>query len=86
MQSETFLPSFHEKEIPGKSAPVIYADIAGLQDTGGDFTNFVNSFFNKKLFNIAQNVRFIIPITFSRLTNDRCAQMIEQVNILENCC
>ena len=50
---------------------MLYADIAGLMDTGGDLLEYINCFVNKKLFNIADKVKFLFPITFDSLKEER---------------
>ena len=44
--SKTFLPDFY----PDRKNKVLYADIAGLQDTRGNLMEFVNKFVTKYLF------------------------------------
>lgn len=56
---------------------VVYADIAGLYDTGGDFINFINCFINKFLFNIANSIRFLVPITKSQIDTDKGASVVQ---------
>jgi hypothetical protein len=47
----TFMPQFKiDPDIPD----VVWADIAGLQDTGGELISFINSFVNKKIFQLAK--------------------------------
>lgn len=58
--SMTFLPHFRKKSA---DSDTLYADIAGLMDTGGDLLEYINCFVNKKLFNMAKRVRFLFPIT-----------------------
>lgn len=65
--SKTFLPHFVWDPKTGS----VYADIAGLHDTGGDIFNFINSFINKYIFSIAKSIRIILPFTVYQLSNAR---------------
>ena len=77
----TFLPHFSQRVAPasgeaearaaGEAAKVLYADIAGLMDTGGDLLEYINCFVNKKLFNVASRVRFLFPMTFDSIKEER---------------
>lgn len=42
---------------------MVWLDIAGLKDTGGDNIEFVIGLINKKLFELTSKIKFIIPIT-----------------------
>lgn len=57
--SKTFLPHFINDEVNG----VVYADIAGLQDTGGPLVEFTNCFLNKILFQMVKKIKILVPIT-----------------------
>jgi len=59
-QSMTFMPQFI---IDKENSDVMWADIAGLQDTGGELISFINSFVNKKIFQLAKQVKFLVPLT-----------------------
>ena len=74
----TFLPHFSQRVAPasgeagaGEAGKVLYADIAGLMDTGGDLLEYINCFVNKKLFNVASRVRFLFPMTFDSIKEER---------------
>ena len=71
--SMTFLPHFKCRD---ESSQIMYADIAGLMDTGGDLLEYINCFVNKKLFNMANKVKFLFPITFDSLKEERGGQII----------
>jgi len=75
----TFLPHFRQRD---DSSSVLYADIAGLMDTGGDLLEYINCFVNKKLFNMADKVRFLFPMTFDSIKEERGGQIIKQVKVL----
>ena len=64
----TFLPHFKQRD---DQSSVLYADIAGLMDTGGDLLEYINCFVNKKLFNMADKVRFLFPMTFDSIKEER---------------
>jgi len=57
--SKTFLPDFY----PDRKNKVLYADIAGLQDTRGNLMEFVNKFVTKYLFMKSKRIKFIVAIT-----------------------
>lgn len=57
--SETFYPTIQDS----LDQSFNYLDVAGLQDTGGHFFEFINMLIVKKIFSIAQKVRFLVPIT-----------------------
>ena len=79
----TFLPHFRKKSA---DSDTLYADIAGLMDTGGDLLEYINCFVNKKLFNMAKRVRFLFPITQDSIKEARGREVIKQVQILQNIC
>ena len=45
-ESMTFLPHF----AVDKESGVVYADIAGINDTNGEFVELLNCFINRKMF------------------------------------
>lgn len=55
----TFLPHF----VLDKETEVVYADIAGLNDTNGEFVELLNCFINRKMFLMAKSVKFIMALT-----------------------
>ena len=59
VNSETFLPKF----IYDYQNDVHFGDIAGLQDTNGPLIDFINSFLVKKIFQVANSVRFLYVMT-----------------------
>lgn len=64
----------------------IWTDIAGLLDSGGDLISFINSFVNKKLFSIAHEVKFIIPITLDQIRDSRGQKVRDQIQVIQNVC
>lgn len=64
----TFMPQF---TIDRERPDVVWADIAGLQDTGGQLISFINSFVNKKIFQLAKEVKFLVPLTSLQLSDSR---------------
>lgn len=56
---------------------MIYSDIAGLFDTAGDLIEYVNCFMNKKIFNSAKKIKFIVPITKSQMRLDRGGAIVQ---------
>ena len=50
---------------------VIFGDIAGLHDTGGNLIDLLNVFINKLIFNQAVYLRFIVPLTLAQIKEQR---------------
>ena len=65
---------------------MIYSDIAGLMDTAGDLIEFVNCFMNKKIFNKAKRIKFIVPITKAQMKEVRGGPIVQQIEIILNLC
>ena len=78
-QSETFFPTF--VKIEGEEDTYLI-DIAGLDDTGGMFLEFINQFINKKLFNLIENLVILIPFTVDAFKVSRGGPVIKQLEIL----
>lgn len=66
-KSETFFPIL----IKSPQHEFSYVDIAGLQDTGGSIMEYVNQFINKKIFSMAEKIRFIVPFTRDQIYDAR---------------
>ena len=61
VNSETFIPLFVEDPDPNKNA--VWVDIAGFGDSSGDLIEYINTFIDKKIFNIANDVKILMPFT-----------------------
>lgn len=72
-KSETFFPILIKSEAHDFS----YVDIAGLQDTGGNIMEYVNQFINKKIFSMADKIRFLVPFTRDQIYDARGVQVAE---------
>ena len=81
-ESMTFIPHFYKPEDQDST----YSDIAGLLDTSGDLFDYVNCFMNKRIFNQAKKVKFIVPMTRSQLDDARGGAIIKQIEIILNIC
>ena len=66
-ESMTFLPHF----VTDEEAGIVYADIAGLNDTNGEFIELLNCFINRKIFLQAENVRFIMALTETQIKENK---------------
>ena len=55
----------------------MFVDLAGLEDTGGQFISLINCFISKFIFDYARNVRFLIPLTREATQNARGSQIKE---------
>ena len=74
--SETFIPEF----IEDTNSDSVWVDIAGFGDTDGSLIEYINTFIDKKIFNVANDVKVIIPFTASQLLDARggiVAQLIK---------
>ena len=49
----------------------IWADIAGFGDSSGDLIEYINTFIDKKLFNVAQDVKIVMPFTAGQIDEQR---------------
>ena len=56
--------------------------MAGLHDTGGHFFEFVNMLIVRKIFSIANKVRFLVPITDKQIDDGRGRGLVQQIEIL----
>ena len=81
-KSETFLPAIHCEE----KKDVSWIDIAGLNDTSGDLTHFINSFVTKEIFQRAKNVKFLLPITPQQIEEQRGKAIRQQIQVVQNLC
>jgi hypothetical protein len=71
-ESKTFLPQFKKVD-----EDLYYVDIAGLHDSGGDLIQFINCFVNKSIFLRASQVKFLFPITYNQIKENRGANVRE---------
>lgn len=58
-ESSTLIPSFVRDDVNN----LIYADVAGMNEQGNQFTEFINTFIDRYIFLKAERVRFLVPIT-----------------------
>ena len=68
-------------KVNGKKYYVV--DVAGICDSGGTKFDFIVSFLNKKLFQKAKTVRFLVPITKVQIENNRGRDIIDHLIVLE---
>lgn len=61
---------------------MIFADIAGLQDTSGEMIDIINSLINKSIFNRAKSLSFLIPLTHTLIQESRGVELRKQANLL----
>lgn len=45
----------------------MWCDIAGFGDTSGDLIEYINTFIDKKIFNLAKDVKIIMPFTAAQI-------------------
>lgn len=65
--SETFLPQFIQDE----HSDFVFGDLAGLHDTNGDMVELVLLLLNRKIFQNARTVRFLITISLVQMESNR---------------
>lgn len=82
VNSETFLPKF----LYDYQNDVYFGDIAGLQDTSGPLIDFINSFLVKKIFQLANSVRFLYVMTKKQMKEMRGMQIRQQIRVLQAMC
>lgn len=80
--SKTFIPHF----LDDPDHQFMYGDIAGLLDANGEFMDFINCFMNKRIFNIAKKIKFIVPFTQNQLEVARGHEVIKQIEVILNIC
>lgn len=80
--SMTFMPNI----VKSAETDTYFSDLAGLNDTSGDLTEFVNCFVNKFIFKQAKRVRFLIPLTISQIEEVRGKPAREQLEVVSNIC
>lgn len=82
IQSETFIPSFKMD----KSSGLLYVDIPGLNDTGGNIIEILNRLMLRNILGRAKTVRFIVPFTYAQVHNNRGSTLREQLKTVCNIC
>ena len=81
-KSETFLPHFCKMD----AIDSMFVDLAGLEDTGGQFISLVNCFISKFIFAYARSVRFLVPITREATRNARGSQIKDLLRTMQHIC
>ena len=66
-QSETFLPNF----MYDPKSKNVYVDIAGLNDTSGEFIEMINWMICKHVFSIVDSFKLIVPVTIYQIDDTR---------------
>lgn len=82
-QSQTFIPHFFSD---GTSSSLMFTDIAGLNDSDGELIDLVNCFVNKKIFNIASKVKFLIPFSYNQIMDSRGKSIMDHVETVMALC
>jgi hypothetical protein len=73
------LPNFEQDRDIG----LIFTDVAGMQDTAGEFVEVINSMVIKRIFMQAKSLRFLIPISQKSITDARGNQMRMHGNLIK---
>ena len=79
MKSCTFLPNWQTE--PGTG--LVLTDVAGLQDTSGDLIEVINSLIIKRIFMKAESLRFIVPISYNSIKDERGNRMRLHGNLIK---
>lgn len=69
-----------------KKNGLMYGDIAGLLDAGGEMMRFVNHFMNILIFRKCASVRFIVPLTQDEINDARGAAIRQHFNSIQGLC
>ena len=72
--------------IYNEKADLYLADIAGFNDTGGDTIEFTNLFIIKEIFRMAKTVKFIVPITYTQIMENRGASLRKLIETIIYIC
>jgi len=64
----------------------MFTDIAGLNDADGELIDLINCFVNKKIFNIASKVKFLIPFSYSQIIEAKGKSVMEHVETVMALC
>lgn len=64
----------------------MFTDIAGLNDADGELIDLVNCFVNKKIFNIASKVKFLIPFSYNQIYDSRGKNIMDHVETVMALC
>ena len=64
----------------------MFADVAGLKDTGGVLIELVNSFVIKEIFRRSSTVRFLIPLTLPQIQESKGANAKNLITTIRNMC
>ena len=81
-KSETFLPNFYKVE----ETDSMFVDLAGLDDTGGNFISLVNCFISKFIFENAKTVRFLVPFTQVAIKDGRGSHIRDLLRTIQHVC
>lgn len=69
-----------------KKNNLLYGDIAGLLDTGGDMMQFINHFMNILIFRKCRSVRFLVPLTLDEINDARGAAVRQHFTSIQSLC
>lgn len=78
----TFLPNFYKDE----KRKIVFADVAGLQDTDGNLIDFINGFVIRSLFACSKSVKILTTLTKAHIMNSRGQHVREQMQIIRCMC
>lgn len=82
--SQTFIPHFYQDS--SSDNDLMFTDIAGLNDSDGELIDLVNCFVNKKIFNIASKVKFLIPFSYNQIGDARGKNIMDHVETVMALC
>ena len=78
--SQTFIPTWVEDP----NFNQLWVDIAGFGDTNGDLIEYINTFIGKKIFNIAKDIKIIMPFTCGEIQDQRGNLVASLLKLMQN--
>ena len=69
-----------------RESGITYVDLAGFNDTAGDFIDLINSLIDRYIFSKANKVRFLILLTVSQIYNNKGSEVKSQLDSLMKMC
>lgn len=80
--SETFIPKFIDDTDQNQS--YIWVDIAGFDDTNGALIEYINTFIDKKIFNLAKDIKIVMPFTLGQVKDSRGGIFGKLIILMQN--
>ena len=78
-KSKTFMPHFYKDE----KRKLVFADVAGLQDSDGNLVDFINYVAIRYLLANSKRVKIITTVTMQHIMNAKGQSMRELTNVIK---